>query len=204
MNEHTNKPSPLVEAALALEEELQRIAAIASAARQLPLDSQQNLAFTAEKMRELGIVDKKLQPLVAALLGAVNEIVGAQQAQAVAIKARAEELQNRRAVFQNLMASYGSLAHTAQDLYGLVRAFADARQNDGSIPSGNAPSLYVIQQAVSQLIEGTGQIFQAAKQENFKDMAYQVDTLYRQLATARDKLNLLATSHGNGKSNISH
>jgi hypothetical protein len=193
-----NKPSQLVEAALALEEELQRITAIASAAHQLPLDSQQNLKLTAEKMMELDMVDKKLQPLVAALLEAINTIVGVQQAQAVAIKARAEELQNRRAVFQNLMASYGSLAHTAQDLYGLVRAFADTRQNDG-VTSPNAPSLYVVQQAMSEMIEGAGQIFRAAKRENFKDMAYQVDVLCQQLSTARDKLNLLATGYGNGR-----
>jgi len=194
-----NTPSRLVEAALALEEELRRITAVASDARRLPLDSQRNLEFTAEKMTELGMTDKKLQPLVTALLQAINSIVDAQQAQAVAIKARAEELQNRRAAFQKLMESYGSLAHTAQDLYGLVRAFADARQSDGSTPSGNAPSLYVIQQAMSEMIEGAGQIFQAAKQENFKDMAYQVDVLYQQLSSARDRLNLLSTGQGNGR-----
>jgi hypothetical protein len=196
MNKHTNKPSPLVAAALALEDELKRIETLAVDALQLPLDSQRNLELTTEKMAELGIVDKRLQPLTGALLEAVNAIVGAQQTQAAAIKARVEELQARRAVFQELMTSYGTLAHTAKDLYGLVRAFADSHQNDGPIPSGNAPSLYVIQQAVSQLIEGTGQIFQAAKRENFKDMAYQVDTLYQQLLSARGKLNLIASRNG--------
>jgi hypothetical protein len=190
MTEPTNKPNQLVEAARALEQELRRITALADEARRLPLDSQQNLELTEEKMMELGKVDKTLQPLIAALLGAINVIVDAQQAQAVAIKARAEEVQNRRALFQNLMTSYGSLAHTAKDLYGLVRAFADARQNDGIAPP-NAPSLYVIQQAMSEMIEGASQILHAAKQENFRDMAYQVDALYQQLASAREKLNRL-------------
>jgi hypothetical protein len=194
MTETEHKPSLLVEAALALEQELRRITALADEARRLPLDSQQNLELTEEKMMELGKVDKTLQPLVAALLGAVNVIVDAQQAQAVTIKARAEEVQSRRALFQNLMTSYGSLAHTAKDLYGLVRAFADARQNDRVAPP-NAPSLYVIQQAMSEMIEGAGQILRAAKQENFKDMAYQVDALYQQLSSARDKLNRLGQTN---------
>jgi hypothetical protein len=194
MTEPTNKPNQLVEAALALEQELRRITALADEARRLPLDSQQNLELTEEKMMELRKVDKTLQPLIAALLGAINVIVDAQQTQAAAIKARAEELQNRRAMFQNLMTSYGSLAHTAKDLYDLVRAFADARQNDG-IAHPNAPSLYVIQQAMSEMIEGASQILQAAKQENFKDMAYQVDALYQQLSSARDKLNRLGQAN---------
>jgi len=193
-NHETKPPSRLVQAALALEDELRRIVSIANEAQRLPLDSQQNLELTAEKLTELGTVDQRLQPLVNALMEAVKTIVNTQQAQAMAIKERAEELQHRREVFQKLLTSYGSLIQTAQDLHGLIMAFADTRRNDGTASNGNAPSLYVVQQAMADLIESAGKVSLAASEENFKDVAHQVDSIRRQLLGARKSLSTLASA----------
>ncbi len=193
-NQELKPTSGLVQAALALEDELRQIVSIATEAQRLPLDSQHNLEITAGKLSELGTVDQRLQPLVNALMEAVKTIVNTQQAQAMAIKDRADELRRRREVFQKLLTSYGSLVQTAQGLHGLIMAFADTRRNDGAASVENAPSLYVVQQAMTDLIESAGQVSLAANEENFKDVARQVDSIRQQLLGARKSLNLLSSA----------
>jgi len=193
-NQELKPSSGLVQAALALEDELRQIVSIATEAQRLPLDSQHNLEFTAGKLSELGTVDQRLQPLVNALMEAVKTIVNTQQAQAMAIKDRADELRRRREVFQKLLTSYGSLVQTAQGLHGLIMSFADTRRNDGAASAENAPSLYVVQQAMTNLIESACQVSLAANEENFKDVARQVDSIRQQLLGARKSLNLLSSA----------
>lgn len=191
MSKVKKRPSGrLLETVMALEEELGRMGAVAREAQRLPLNSEQNLERTQEKMAELGTVDEKLQPLVSGLMAAVSEMVQEQQAQAAVITARAEELQRRREVFQQLMAGYAAVGRATQQLNGFVQAYAAARKEDGAAPA-EAPSLEIIQASFAQLIESVKEVFQAARQNEFEDIARQADLLKQQLLSARNKLNLL-------------
>jgi hypothetical protein len=197
VNKDARRPqSKLIEAALALEEELRRMSVVAREAQRLPLDSQKNLERTQEKLAELGTVDERLQPLVGGLMGAVKDLVEEQQTQAAALTVRAEELRRRRGVFQQLMARYGGLGVASQELNALVQAFAaGSRREGGSAPAVEPPSLEVVQRTMTQLIERAGEVARAAQQEEFEDIAGQADALRQQLLSARNKLNLLAARH---------
>jgi chromosome segregation ATPase len=189
-------PSALIEAAMALEDELQRIAGITREAQRLPLDSQKNLERTQEKLAELGAIDERLQPLVARLMKAVQGLADEQQANAAALTARTEELRRRREVFQQLMASYAGLGTASQELNALVQAFAaGARREEASAPPAEPPSLEVVQVSMTQLLERAGEVAQAARREEFEDIARQADSLRQQLLSARNRLDLLASRH---------
>jgi len=197
MNQITKMPpGKLVEAAAALEEELERMGAIAREAQQLPLDSQRNLQLTQERLLELAAEEPKLQPLVNGLMAAVTELVQEQRAQAAAVVARTEELSRRREVFQQLMVRYAGLGRATEGLSTLVQKFAiDIQQNAGEAASTHASSLEAVQETMTQLIDTAKEVFQAARQDNFEDIAQQTDSLRQQILSARDKLNLLGARH---------
>ena len=188
--------SKLIEAAMALEEELRRMGGVAKEALRLPLDSERNLERTQEKLAELGTVDDKMQPLVNGLMSAVNELVQEQQAQAAAITERAEEFQRRSELFQQLMVRYAGLGQASQELNNIVKAFANlAKQSDDTSTPAEAPSLDKIQELMALLVENAKELFQAARAEGFEEIARQSDQLRQQFLSARNKLTMVTVPH---------
>ncbi len=188
--------SKLIEAAMALEEELRRMGGVAKEALRLPLDSERNLERTQEKLAELGTVDDKMQPLVNGLMSAVNELVQEQQAQAAAITERAEEFQRRSELFQQLMVRYAGLGQASQELNNIVKAFANlAKQSDDTSAPAEAPSLDKIQELMALLVENAKELFQAARAEGFEEIARQSDQLRQQFLSARNKLTMVTVPY---------
>ena len=195
MSHATKRPrGPLVEAAEALEDELRRLGSVAHEAQRLPLDSQRNLERTREKLAELGAVDERLRPLVAALMAAVKQLVDDQQAQAVALGARTEEVRRRAEAFQALMLRYAELGKSFHELNELVQEFAGSGLAKGP-PAAEPPSLETVQASIARLVDAATEVAQAARSDGFEDVARQADSLRQQLLAARNKLNLVAERH---------
>lgn len=182
-------PSPLVAAAMALEEELARISGVAREAQCLPLDSQRNVERTAEKLAELGAVDEQLGPLVQQLLGAVAVLVERQQEQAVALAARAEEVRARREALRALLGRYAGLGRDAQELNGMVQRFASGAQPGTG--EADPPSFEAVRETMTRLIGDAEAVARASVEQGFDDLSRQADGLRQQLLSARNKLNLL-------------
>jgi hypothetical protein len=180
--------TPLVQAAQALEEELQQMGSIAREAQRLPLNSRRNLERTAESLGELGTIDARLEPFVKRLLSAVSELVSEQQAQAATLQARAEELQRRRAAYAVLLERYSGLGRDAQELNGLLQKIT----GDGQGPSAEPVSLDEVQESISRLIANASATAEAAAQEDFEELARDAEALRQRLLSARNKLGLLA------------
>jgi hypothetical protein len=185
----TKQPSPLVQAALALEEELRRMGTLSREAQRLPLDSERNLERTASKLAELGGADQRLQPLVQVLMAAVQGLVDVQQQEAASLAARAMELQKRRELYHRLEDMFQVLAQGSQQLNVLVQAFAEARR--GTVPEGEAPTLDEVLDSMNTVIDGAAQLIDTAKQEDFQDIVRRAESLRQQLVTARSKLSHL-------------
>lgn len=195
MSQGTRKPTgPLVAAAEALEDELRRLGSVAREAQRLPLDSQRNLERTREKLAELGSVDERLRPLVAALMSAVKQLVDDQQAQATALGARTAEVQRRAEAFQALMLRYAELGRSFHELNELVQAFAGSGR-PASTPAAEPPSLETVQASIARLVDSATEVAQAARADGFEDVARQADSLRQQLLSARNKLKLVAERH---------
>ena len=183
------EPSPLVAAAMALEEELARISSVAREAQRLPLDSQRNVERTADKLAQLGAVDEQLGPLVQQLLGAVGALVQRQQEQAVALAARAEEVRARREALRALLGRYAALGRDARELNGMVQAFASGARPGTGEPE--PPSYDAVRETMTRLIGDAEAVARASLEQGFEDLSRQSDGLRQQLLSARNKLNLL-------------
>lgn len=196
MSTRTNPPpSPLIEAAAALEEELQRRSTVAREAQRLPLDSRKNLERTSESLAELASADDRLGPLVQGLLTAVAKLVETQQAEARALEARTAELHARRATFERLMADYAALGTDAQALNTMVQEVAIVIASAGGGPPDPA-AIERIEGAMTRLIEGSERVSTAAQAERFEELARDADALRKQLQAARGKLGLLVGKGG--------
>jgi hypothetical protein len=174
---------------MALEEELARISSVAREAQRLPLDSQRNVERTADKLAQLGAVDEQLGPLVQQLLGAVGALVQRQQEQAVALAARAEEVRARREALRALLGRYAALGRDAQELNGMVQAFASGARPGTGEPE--PPSYDAVRETMTRLIGDAEAVARASLEQGFEDLSRQSDGLRQQLLSARNKLNLL-------------
>lgn len=187
--------SPLLDAAAALEGELQRRADVAREAQRLPLDSRENLERTATSLGELASADDRLGPLVQGLLSAVAKLVEAQQAEARALEARTAELRARRESYERLMADYAALGKDAQDLNAMVQEAAIVIASAGG-GAPDAAAIARIEGAMARLVEGSERVSSAAREERFADILRDADALRKQLLFAREKLAVLVRKGG--------
>lgn len=187
--------SPLVEAAEALDEELQRVGALSREAQRLPLDTRKNLERTGERLAELARVDERIGPLLQRLLAAVSEIAARQQEDGARLEARAGELQRRRETYQRLLERYAALGAAAQELNQGLQALP--RPRDAGGPHGvDADALERIRAEVSTLVASAAAMSEAARAEDFDELARDADGLRQALLAARNKLNLIAARAG--------
>lgn len=187
--------SPLVEAAELLDEELQRVGALSREAQRLPLVSRKNLERTGERLAELARADERIGPLLQRLLAAVSEIAARQQEDGARLEARAGELQRRRETYQRLLERYAALGAAAQELNQGLQALPRPRDAGGP-HAVDADALERVRAEVSALVASAAAMSEAARAEDFEELARDADGLRQALLAARNKLNLLAARAG--------
>jgi hypothetical protein len=192
----TNRPTPLLEAAAALEEELRRRSEVAKEAQRLPLDTRENLERTAASLAELARADERLAPLVHGLLGAVGKLVEVQQAEARALETRTAELTARRETFERLMADYGALGKDAQALNAMVQEVAVVIASGAGGAAPEPAAIARIGSAMARLVDGSERVAAAARAERFEELARDADALKSQLLFAREKLAVFEAKGG--------
>ena len=189
----SKNPSPLIASAEALDEELHKFEQISERIRAAEMDSQKNLERLANSLKEIADADERLGGRVRELVGAIATAREKQQKQAEMVSQKAQELQARTQVFQELIQKYADLGTAAANLNTQVQEAFAARQT--GTPEGDA----VAAARLSEINDGTGnlaaeaeKVFTAADQAGFSDIARQADSLRQQLLSARNKLSLLS------------
>lgn len=185
--------SKLIAAAEALDEELHKFEEISERIRGAEMDSQKNLERLANSLKEVADCDERLGTKVRDLVAAIGAARERQQKQAETVSAKAQELQARTQIFQELITKYAELGTKAATLNGQVQEAFAARQQ--GTPEGDA----LATARLAEINEGTGalaseaeKVYTAADQAGFNDIARQADSLRQQLLSARNKLNLLS------------
>jgi predicted nucleic acid-binding Zn-ribbon protein len=194
----TNKPkqfatSPLIEAAATLEGELTRLNNLAEEAQRLPLTSRKNLEKTMRVLQDLGGTEERLEPAVRALMGAVAALTERQGGQAEALRARAEEVQARQRALQELFRRYLELGKKASDFNLVVQKFAEDTRR--GMDSGGAPDQGEIARLLAEmdkLGEESGTLAKDAADQQFQDVAIEVDAVQKQVMAARNRLALFS------------
>lgn len=186
---------PLVEAALALESGFAEVEALIAAAQRLPLTSQKNLEKTGAALTELSKVEERLQPLLNALLRALDGLRFSQQGSVEALKARVQEFQERRAAFEAIAARYEAIGRDAERLNKDVQAFT-AQSKSAEAGADGAPSVQGIVDELGRLFGIAAEIRTDAQAAEFNELAHEADALRQQLGSARHRLSLIAEKSG--------
>lgn len=187
--------SPLMAAASALDEQLQRFEQLTETLEGSVFNSQKTLERAAKVLSDVADVDEQLTARVKDLVSAISVVRERQQAQADRVQARAQELQRRTAVYQDLMLRYEALGKITSELNGLMEQLP-GKQNLGGSDSGGelVKSLQELHEPMGKVVDGATDLHQAANETGFPDIARQADALKQQLLAARNRLNLFHAS----------
>ncbi len=180
-------PGPLAEAALAVEEEVRRLDAVAREAQALPLTSRRNLRRTAEKLAELANAEERLRPRLETFAAAFAELGERQRGAIEALQARTVEVQRRREALAALLGRFGELGLRAREMNESVQRVA-GRVREGVPPP--EPELRSMGDAAASLAADAEGLCRAAADERFGDLAQEIDALRQQLLAVRHRLDL--------------
>ena len=187
----SKKTSPLVDAALALEDQLEELDVLARKARKLPLDDLENIRKTTEALSQVGAMEEQLTVRLQALMGAIGALAQRQQNQAEVLRARADELVARREAHDALAVRYGDLGRLASELNISMQQLVEA-QTRAPISEARAAAVLTARQLTTQLerLIGTAdEVHAAAVAQGFPEMERQVHALRQQLGAARSRID---------------
>jgi len=182
--------SPLIQAAEAFDEQLKRFEAAAETVKKAPLTSGKHLERAAEVLKEVATIDEKLGEQVRALVSVINDVRDRQQLQAQAVLERAQELQRRTTVFQDLQQKYAGLGRVAGELNDALQT---SLQSAGGQPVPEmASTLSQVSDRLGQAADEAQALAQEAEEKEFTDMVRHADALRQQVLSTRNRLQLLA------------
>lgn len=189
-----NPPSPLAVTAGALDTEIERFESLTRQLEEAPLSSEKQLERAAKMLTDLGECEERLHGHVMSLAKQLTGVRDRQQVHAKAVTDRAQVLQQRTVVFQELMQQFAALGQSAAELNGRVQRVAALRQAGASQEDTQREVLGLIAELQVRMGDVAGEaqaLTDAANEKDFPDIARQADSLRQQLLSARNKMGLL-------------
>jgi hypothetical protein len=189
------EPSPLVAAAQAFSETLQRFDALAQTVGRAALDSAEGLSRAAQTLQKVAACEEDLQARAQALGAALTAAREAQQARAAELTARALEVQQRSEAYAGLARRFEALGRDAADLNASAQKVATGHKLERGMP---AEELAAISSRVGEIEAQMTAVVGAAetlagdgRAAQFDELARKTDALRQQLLAARDRVGLL-------------
>jgi hypothetical protein len=177
------KPSALINAAKALEEELSHFRGLAGRLAIHRLDSGAGVASANRMLASAGEIEAKIGQQVAALSAAINELHRLQQECVTAINERAAVIRERAATYQALMERYQSLGESARELNGKMRPALEG----GSV--NIAEIMIEARKGAQGLVVQVEALAQQSRDSQFSDIERLSSELRQQLRGALGKLS---------------
>jgi uncharacterized coiled-coil DUF342 family protein len=174
-------PSPLRDAAEALDRELERYGSLAAELKRESATSEKGLRRCARLLAGLGETEQLLAQHLGRLVAAIDARRQTQEANAAEVQRVAAMVQERSALFQHLLERCDALGKRT----AVVNAELQERTADGSAPDA------AFERTAAGLEELAGEaqaIGDAARAGNFPDVARQTDGLHAQLLSAHKKV----------------
>lgn len=188
-----NPLSPLVEAALAFDEELTRFAHAADAVCRRPLDSQKNLAAVSQALSEATDSEIALPAKAQALLQALVAARDVQTRQSEEVRARARELEARTVLHNELMTKLQGLGQEAGALSELARRLMGEKRA-GELMSERAEvqaGLNELDVRVTDAASGAETLMTGARESEFEEIARQAHSFQQMFLGIRNKVGIL-------------
>ncbi|HVV51606.1 MAG TPA: hypothetical protein VHO06_18190 [Polyangia bacterium] len=187
--------SPLVDAARAFDETLQRFAALAQAVGRAALDSAEGLGRAAESLRKVAACEEDLQGRAQALSAALTAARQAQEGHAEAIRTRALEVQRRGEAYAALVGRFEAIGREAADLNAAAQKLAAEHKIDRGMRAEEiTPVVSALEELEARMggVVAAGEALQGdARGVGFDDLARKTDALRQQLLAARNRVGLL-------------
>jgi hypothetical protein len=185
------KNSALVDAALALEEQLEELDELARKAQKLPLDDLDNIRKTTDALARVGAMEEQLAARLQGLMAAIGELAQRQQQQGDTLRARADELASRREAHDALAARYIDLGRVASEINGSMQQLLEA-QTQAPANEARATAVMTARQISGQLegLMATADAVHAdAVAQQFRELERQTHALRQQIGAARQRID---------------
>jgi hypothetical protein len=168
----------LVRAADALETELASLEALSTAVQRIRLDSDKNIARAAHELAEALELPERLARGLAALAEAMQRMQARQTAALEPLAGRASDIQTRKRRLDEHMETFAALGQKAGDTSKLLQ-------------SGGADPLVVgdVRQRLATLAGDAKTLFEAARDDDFPDVAREADALAKRLTALLRRLD---------------
>jgi hypothetical protein len=172
------KPSSeIVSAAQELEDELARLEALSRSTRKMRLTSDKNLARAASELQETMAIPDRLAERLQTVSAALVRMQQRQQAALEPLAAFAIELQQRAELLSNHMQAFGALGQAAGEVNEQLAA---ARGDRAAFAKAEA--------RLAEISEQARALFEAARGDDFPDIAREADVLKQRMAALSKRL----------------
>ncbi|HEX2878538.1 MAG TPA: hypothetical protein VHO25_03265 [Polyangiaceae bacterium] len=167
----------IVAAAQALEDELLQLEAISRSAQKIQLNSEKTLARATTELQALLALPDRLQERLHAVVTALNQMQTRQQAALDPLTEIAAQIQERSQLLQAHMESYAALGKATAEANALLEA-----------NSGQSGALIDVEKKLEEISEGARALFEAARTDDFPEVAREADVLKQRMAALRKRL----------------
>ena len=179
--------SRIVNAAQALESELERFRTSTETLLANRLDSAKQLGRAAKQLESVAGSDERLSGCVAELNAALGEAREKQVGNAEQVRAFADSVGQRAEVLRDLNVRYAALGNAAREV---AEKMAPAGTNKAEIEL----ALGQMEGALVPLLETASALKQDAIEKGFSDIAQQADAMQQQLRTMQATIHTVARS----------
>jgi hypothetical protein len=167
----------LVRAAQALEDELAKLEALSRSVRKIHLDSEKSITRAAKELNEALALPDRLAEGLRALAAAMHQMQERQQAALAPLAASATDLQRRMQKLGEHMQTFAALGASAGEATALLQS---KRETSSTFED--------VEAALAKIAEGARALFEAARADDFPDVARQADALRQRVSALRGRL----------------
>jgi chromosome segregation ATPase len=177
MGKDKKPPSEIVLAAEALEEELARTEALSRSVRRIRLDGEKNIDRAAGELAQVLALPDRLGERLNALSSAMAHLQERQQTALEPLATFAAHLQQRQELFAKHMQAFAALGNAA----GQLNATLTKGAKDGA-------SFAEAERRLQEIADGARALFEAARGDEFPDIAREADVLKQRMGALRKRL----------------
>jgi len=177
------KPSELVAATMALDEELAKVEHLAEAAARVPLSSRRNLEKAARTTAEAAEAQGKVGEHIAALMAALTGVRVRNEGTVQALQARSDEIQKRSQELTALLERFETIGKDAREITAMAQGLGGEQTGE---------QLGELETRLGGVADSARSLWEQARDSGWNDVAGDADSLRQQVLAAKNKLGLLA------------
>lgn len=184
------KLSPFGQAALALDEELERFRELTEAVERTPLTTRRNLERAARLADEAAESQQRLGTCMQEFIAALGASRERNEQCAQLLAQRRQEIEQRLGEVTTLFRRLAALGEGARSISQAIRTIGEGAGDEGPTPE-LLVQLDEAQETLATIVTAAGELASAAQEAGLEELFGEVDAVRQQLNAARNKLNLL-------------